>query len=662
MIPFFPFSPFGNMTSYTNFHDLDLNWIIGEMKKFIVQYQTVETTLNNTGTQNVERLNNKLLECEALLNQWYNTHSSDIQTQLTSALDEIVTYTNTVISEIPQDYSELSSNITALKNRLFSIRNLVKAEDILTIYGKCLIANGVEYNSTSHLASDFIRLNSGDTVTYDLCGSDNSVVLFCEYTLLRAFRNTVAVGAGVNTPVTGTYTAPADVYIRVCCRKEYPAKITINGGTTFTTDVAKTVHESLGFTKGIRNIKDLLSLEGNCIRASNGELVASSNYYYSDFIRLETGDKIKYSLRGSDNSITMFAIYNEDKNWLKSIAIGVQYQTDVTGEYVATSDCYARFCNRKDNDNGYIIFNEGLPNAITAYVDNHIDFPEYWRNTVEQKINLYNTKNALVGKNGISFAFISDTHWSANAKHSPALLNYICNHTNLDTIVHGGDHVVESLNNIRGFVNKIEKPVNYIPCVGNHEFDGNLAFTDNEIWSCGFKRSENLYKYDSGFNYCYDIPFQKVRFIVLNYADSHAVEYLTTHASELPTGWKIIIICHEYWTKNTPSSPVEVTTIGASIANAITSNYNVWNAKVILYLVGHIHFDNSTILSCGVPIVSINCDAYTNGQSYDWGGYQMELGTTTEQCFDLVNVDFNNNKVYFTRVGAGTDREFTIPS
>ena len=640
----------GNRFPYTNFHDLNMDWIIAEMIKFIKQYNTIEETLDNVTTADLQRLADKYTELEGLLTQWYNSHSDDIETELDSALSEIETFTNTVISEIPQEYSELSSNITALKNNLFSIRNLLKAEDLFTVYGKCLISNGVEYNSAGHVATDYIRLNAGDTVEYNLAGSDNSVIVFCEYTLLKAFRNTIAVGAGVSTAVTGTYTAPADVYIRMCCRKEYPATVKINNGATFTTNTEKAISENLGFAKGLRDINDLLNLENYCIRASNGELVSSTNYYYSDFIRLETGDKIKYSLRGSDNSIAVLAIYNQNHEWLKTIAVGIQYQTDVTGEYVAEFECYARFCNRKDNPNGYITFDNGLTHAITSYVDNHVDFPDYWRDTIENKINLYNTKNALVGKNGLSFAFISDTHWSANAKHSPELLNYIANHTNLDTIVHGGDHVVSSLENIRNFVNKIEKPVNYIPCVGNHEFDGNLAFTDNEIWSCGFKRSESLYKYNNGFNYCYDNEFQKVRFIVLNYADPNVVTYFTTHASELPTGWKIIVICHEYWTKETPSSSLQVTTVGASIANAITTNYNVWDAKVILYLVGHIHFDNSTILSCGVPIVSINCDAYTNGQSYDWGGYQMTLGTTTEQCFDLINIDFNNNKAYFTRV------------
>lgn len=655
-----PFIP-GERFPYSNFHAMNQDWIIGVVKDFLDHYENIQTLIENTTNEGLEELTAKKNELEGLLQAWYNTHSNDIAQQLASSISEIQTFTAQVIADIPQDYSDLSSTITAINNDIFAIRNLLKAEDIFNIMGKCLVSGGVEYNSAGHVATDFIRINKGDTIQYNLAGSDNSVIVFCEYTLLKAFRNSIAVGAGVSTPVTGTYTAPADVYIRMCCRKDYNPAIIINGGATFTTDTDKNVFENALYAKKIININDILTLENYCIHATDGQLVSSVNYYYSDYIRLLPGDEVSYSLRGSDNSIALMALYDENKAWIKNIAIGVQYQTDVTGTFTAQYGCYARFCNRKDNNAGYIIFNSGLPHAITDYVKTFVNFPDYWRTTIEQKIAAYNAKNELVGKNGLSFAFISDTHWTANAQHSPELLNYICKNTNMNTLIHAGDHVVSAIDNITGFVNKIDKTINYIPCVGNHEFDGNIGLTDAQIWSAAFKRSEYIYKYNDGFNYCADNEFQKVRFIILNYADNNCVSYLTRHAGELPEGWKIIVVCHEYWYKETTSSPLQVTAIGSAIANAITSNYSTWAAKVILYLTGHIHFDNSTILSCGTPIVSINCDAYTNGQSYDWGGYQMTLGTTTEQCFDLVNIDLNNNKAYFTRVGAGTDREFNLP-
>ena len=163
-----------------------------------------------------------------------------------------------------------------------------------------------------------------------------------------------------------------------------------------------------------------------------------------------------------------------------------------------------------------------------------------------------------------------------------------------------------------------------------------------------------------GYNYCYDDEFQKVRFIVLDYSDADAASYLTTHAAELSAGWTVVVICHEYWgDRESPSDPVTPNTNGAAIASAIDNGYGVWDAEVALFLVGHIHFDKNTTTTSGVPIVSINCDAYTDGQSYNWGGYQMTKGTTTEQCIDLVNIDTQNKDIYMTRVGAGSDRSFS---
>jgi hypothetical protein len=114
-----------------------------------------------------------------------------------------------------------------------------------------------------------------------------------------------------------------------------------------------------------------------------------------------------------------------------------------------------------------------------------------------------------------------------------------------------------------------------------------------------------------------------------------------------------------YWEGAVRGEDVTITTIGASIANAIDALNGTINAEIILYLCGHVHRDLNSTTTGGVPIISINCDAYSDYQSYNWGGYKMYADDTTSQCVDLVNIDTTAQKIYMTRIGVGQDREFT---
>lgn len=132
---------FGEGFPYSNFHDLNMDWIIKIAKDFLDQYThiqevitTGEESLTNITDNGLEQLQNKADELEGLLQQWYNTHSEDIANQLANALTElnawytthsndIETALNTAINEfnanavrigqevvdsIPQDYADVS--------------------------------------------------------------------------------------------------------------------------------------------------------------------------------------------------------------------------------------------------------------------------------------------------------------------------------------------------------------------------------------------------------------------------------------------------------------------------------------------------------------------------------------------------------------------------
>ena len=127
---------FGEGFPYSNFHDLNMDWIIKIAKDFLDQYTTIQQTITeglegiSTETaEALETLNNKATEIEGLLNAWYNTHSEDIANQLAEALSTLQnTLTQTInsfstsasqiaqetIASIPVDYTALYNQVQSI--------------------------------------------------------------------------------------------------------------------------------------------------------------------------------------------------------------------------------------------------------------------------------------------------------------------------------------------------------------------------------------------------------------------------------------------------------------------------------------------------------------------------------------------------------------------
>ena len=134
---------------YSDMHQLNLDWIIKIAKDFLDQYTHIqqlisdgEESLQNLTEEGLTQLQDKADALEALLQEWYNTHSDDIADQLAAALADLnawytlhehyldqtlvdninafITAANnaalTAIASIPADYTELSNSVTALEN------------------------------------------------------------------------------------------------------------------------------------------------------------------------------------------------------------------------------------------------------------------------------------------------------------------------------------------------------------------------------------------------------------------------------------------------------------------------------------------------------------------------------------------------------------------
>lgn len=159
---------------YTNFHELNLDWIIKIAKDFLDQYTHIqeviadgEQSLTDITNQGLSDLENKKNELENLLNEWYESHSEDIANQLADALEDI----NNLLSEV------LSSITTAKNSAISDFNNRAEQKAIETIASipddYSSLANEVQTFS-SLLGGNLDVLSNTDFVNnyyYDITGT-----------------------------------------------------------------------------------------------------------------------------------------------------------------------------------------------------------------------------------------------------------------------------------------------------------------------------------------------------------------------------------------------------------------------------------------------------------------------------------------------------------
>ena len=113
----------GENFPYSNFHDMNMDWLIKIAKDFLDQYTSIQETI----TQGESDLETTAENLEAALQQWYDTHSLDMQQELAEAVAAFATQAQqigqAVIDSIPEDYTTLTNEVTSLKNSILNINN-----------------------------------------------------------------------------------------------------------------------------------------------------------------------------------------------------------------------------------------------------------------------------------------------------------------------------------------------------------------------------------------------------------------------------------------------------------------------------------------------------------------------------------------------------------
>lgn len=322
--------------------------------------------------------------------------------------------------------------------------------------------------------------------------------------------------------------------------------------------------------------------------------------------------------------------------------------------------------------------------------------PTYYfsNNYLPGKIDTVINKSPL---DGFQFAFLTDAHCRENAGNSPELIRYIKSRTNsVPFVVFGGDVLISTvpegvgvLDDARTWQTWMEKmgKSHVYQVQGNHDYlgyhyvNGERVGFNEPLGVCrqfviGNLEDAKIVSVPGKLWYYLDIPTAKTRIVFLNDYDTprndgvfngyngisvDQVRWVVEKALDTD-GIRVIFVSHQTYDTEMQGENqnvfVGMQSLFTAIANhtaysygAIQKDFTNSTIKFVAHICGHMHADANNVNN-GVLTIQSTCDAYY--------GRSESVGTVNEQAFDIVTVDYTNSKLFTTRIGSGSDREFDI--
>lgn len=323
---------------YTNFHQLNLDWIINIAKNFLDQYTNIQQTI----TQGLEDLDTKADQLTALLDAWYEEHSQDIANQLADALQDLNTWytqhqdyldatlaeniaafntaadtkTAASIASIPADYTTLSNDVTDLKSALRDI--------VPDIYSTISKTDGSFINSVSlqySLSATYqyttpILLNPGDSISVYSYAYAGSTVKVSVITRTKSDGTPVeALAIGNNAEDWYSYTnntnTPVYVVASVCFDQQFNTPEIVVWSKL----------QDKQYKDAIINVKDYVN--GNSWYIDNTPKFVPSTTYKTYITKLFPGDTITvygYGYGSANLQVSQMAEFDMNGNILNILS------------------------------------------------------------------------------------------------------------------------------------------------------------------------------------------------------------------------------------------------------------------------------------------------------------------------------------------------------
>lgn len=342
-----------------------------------------------------------------------------------------------------------------------------------------------------------------------------------------------------------------------------------------------------------------------------------------------------------------------------------------------------------------------LESEVQSLSSRTASIPNYYfeNGYIDDKVKLIKQANDFV--NGVSFFYITDSHFGNNACQAKSILKYLQSTTNVNTTIFGGD-IVRAFGteddidqDVKSYLDLATNSTsNFYALRGNHDLTIVKSETDSTSYSKDdaytysiFQRSNELNLVGvPGKNYWYlDNERQKCRFIAVDgfektdtentrswgvkyFISTEQLKWLANVALNVNEGYKVVIFSHATFDSSLASYEQELLPVKqiveafknkttAHISNANDSgtldvDFTENKGEFIASFSGHSHRDQNATTN-GILSINTYCDAaYLDDPSYKGN---RASGTVNEQCFDAVSIDFDLKKITCIRIGAGAN-------
>lgn len=645
---------------------------------------------------------------------------TEVNTALALKADKSDTYTKTETytkAQVDSKDSALKDEIDVIDNIVGNpliVKNSVVLSAKNTMFymaQNIVLKAGVKYTATFRIAE--AKANLVYCYVYDSIGG---TIIATAHIAVGTTSNSVSFtpSADILTGAIGAQTTK-DAIVGTSVMGEV-----VRNGEDYVTENTKDIKNVLGVVGDGSFSPVSYQVEAGGFNATIGEALSfsTSTNYNRTHISVTEGEIYRVTTRINANVSYPSLAFTNSSDIAIATALGeaVSEATVMTEVVTVPPNATTMWVRDRNSTSSSAIVIEKMEKTISEYVDELRDevllnIPSYYATHIASKVDTINditnaNINTDVTKNATKlnqFVFITDYHYDNsgsdydNTQHSAELIEYIQKNVGIEFVCHGGDIInnqstqKDAIKYINAFRDEFDKIDNLYYCIGNHEYNSAESLTWAQIAKLLNGNKLNIASMDGYGDFYFDNDATKTRYIFMgcdrrstsgDMISSGQISWFLESMKDVPNDYDCLLMIHRILqlTFDTVNQEIDVSVYSdcEDIADGIdafnghstytysgtTYDYSSKTGAFICVLTGHSHTDASMTLTSGTPIIMVTTDCQPKRHtSYDWTNSswlnESTKGTTGEQAFDVVTIDKENRNIYCTRIGYGSDREFT---